>query len=282
MQAERVDADVHRTGVCSLVALANDAVHKSSLAAEGLEWRVLQGGQGEQALVFLPGALGSGEIFARQIEAFGKSRRVLVLGYPGCNDTARMTRSFLHVIGQLGVETAHLVGSSLGAYWLQVFTHAAPGIARSLVLGNTFVDAEPLQANPLFERAFLERTPAEGVKERWMAFLEQLPPSLLRELLRKLAGELQAAHELHGRLRTVAHAGMVPLSKVDPAAITVLSCDDDLITSEGLSERVHAAYPGANHVRLKRGGHYPHVNEPEAYNHVIAHACGLANKQVRP
>jgi maspardin len=260
-------------------AAAVDAVTrratKSRINAAGLEWTVLELGHGEKTLVLLPGALGTVEIFSKQLLRFSEHARVVVLGYPGSADQALMTESFYALLQKLNIAKAHFVGSSLGAYWLQVFTHERTGMVESLVLGNTFVDAEPLQANPLFARPFLEQNSAGRVKQAWLDFVEGLPASELRSLQLAHVGPHQAAEELHGRISTVANAGHTPLSSVAPDKIALLTCDDDAITHGAMGEALSAAYPGVRHERLPRGGHYPHVNNAAAYNAVIASVCGL-------
>jgi maspardin len=250
---------------------------KTRIGSEGLEWTVLELGQGEQTLVFLPGTLGTVEIFSKQLLYFSRACRVLVLGYPGNPDKTSMTASFYARLEELRIAKAHFIGSSLGAYWLQVFTHDRDDVAESLVLCNTFADAEPLQNNPLFVRAFLASTNAEHVKDAWLKFVDGLPPSELRDLQQACVGPFQPAEELRGRAMTIAHAGRTPLSSVPAARITLLSCADDPIISKAMADAMGDAYPEARHVRLQNGGHYPHVSNTAAYNAVIAEACRLAN-----
>jgi pimeloyl-ACP methyl ester carboxylesterase len=187
-----------------------------------------------------------------------------------------MTDSFYALLQQLEIAKAHFIGSSLGAYWLQVFTHERSDVVESLVLGNTFVEAEPLQANPLFARPFLNENSAEQVKQAWIEFLGGLPASELREMQLSHVGPYQAAEELRGRLLTVASSGHTPLSSVPRSKITLLTCDDDAITNGAMGEALSRAYPGVRHERLPWGGHYPHVSNPQAYNAVVASACGIA------
>ena len=65
-----------------------------------------------------------------------------------------MTSAFNQLMTLLHVDRAIFVGSSLGACWLQILTSSGnPQLTRRvehLLIGNTFVDAEPLQKSPLF------------------------------------------------------------------------------------------------------------------------------------
>lgn len=240
----------------------------------GLDWRVVEAGSGPRTLVFLPGALGTEEVFARQLLRFSHHGRVLLVGYPGHADQTTMTAGFEALMDELRVHQACFVGSSLGACWLQVFTHHRPGLAEHLVLGNTFVDPEPLQANVLFQRSFLDAATADAVKARWVEHLKSLPASLLSDVLLELTAAAQPAEELHGRLLTVAHSGPVPLSRVPASRLTVLSCEDDPITHGVMGEALRQAYPHARHERLPSGGHYPHLSNADAYDRLVAEVCG--------
>ena len=52
--------------------------------------------------------------------------------------------------------------------------------------------------------------------------------------------------------------------------MTILSCEDDGVTTKEIAEQVCKSYPQARHVAFSGGGHYPHVNRPEQYNKLLA------------
>lgn len=68
------------------------------IVSSGLSWNMLERGEGERSLVFLPGTLGSVEIHNRQIETFSANSHVVVLGYPGSVDLPRLSDSFWDIL----------------------------------------------------------------------------------------------------------------------------------------------------------------------------------------
>ncbi len=232
-------------------------------------------------LVMLPGALGSHLVFYRQwkhLDLYQPARRVILVDYPGSSDLTRMAAAFEELMRLLKVERAIFAGSSLGACWLQVFTSSiAPSMVQRtehLLIGNAFVDAEPLQLNPLFVRSLVNDKPADELKKKFSGFIEAMPDGELRSAQICFA-RVQTAEQLSGRLRMVANVGAIPLSKVAQERMTVLTCDDDGVTTKDIGNLVCAAYPKARHVSFESGGHYPHVNQAARYNELLGEILAL-------
>lgn len=241
----------------------------NQLTSYGLTWNVLDRGHGPDTLVFLPGTLGSAHIFREQVEAFSQRNRVLVFGYPGNSELARMSDSFWNLLHLLGVDATYLVGSSLGAYLLQHFTSESTRGVKGLLLGNTFVDSFRLRFIRMFEPEFIDgATPAEA-KRSWLDFVANLKSEVLRSTLLPMVRDEQSDEELHGRSRAIAHLGKVSLSALPPSRIGLLSCADDPVCNAETAAEVAAAYPGARHVRLTAGAHYPHVINADEYNRAL-------------
>ena len=249
-----------------------------SAELDGLTWRVVDSGVDSSVdrrpVIMLPGALGSAKIFYRQFEFLQHDptpRRVVLVDYPASRDVEAMARGFDRLLDLLGIDRAVLVGSSLGACWLQVFTSSGRPLAsrvEHLLVGNTFVDAEALQKSPLFARSLVNERPAVDVKSVFHDFVLSLPPCELRTVQLELMRE-QSADDLAGRLKMVANCGTIPSSIVPHERITVLTCDDDGVTTREIADVVRNAYPGARHVAFPAGGHYPHVNRPDDYNELL-------------
>ena len=225
----------------------------SSYALNGLTWRVLDAAGDSQVdrvpVVMLPGALGSHKIFYRQWEFLqnaGMGRRLVLVDYPG---------------------------SSLGACWLQILTSSGnlqlTQRVEHLLIGNTFVDAEPLQKSPLFARSLVNDKSATEVKRVFHEFVLGMPECELRTVQIAFMAE-QSADDLANRLKMVANAGVIACSSVPQDRMTILSCEDDGVTTKEIAERVCKSYPRARHVAFSNGGHYPHVNRAEQYNKLLA------------
>lgn len=265
--------------------IALEAGHPSrSYGLDGLTWRVLDTGahslEDRSAdrcpVVMLPGALGSHKIFYRQWEFLqreGTQRRVVLVDYPGSSDTAAMTNGFEQLLSLLHIERAVFVGSSLGACWLQIITsagnHRLTQRVLHLLIGNTFVDAEPLQKSPLFARPLINDKPAAEVKKVFHDFVMGMPACELRTVQLAFMAQ-QTADDLKSRLKMVANAGVIPCSSVPQDRMTVLACNDDGVTKGEVADGVRKSYPRARHVAFESGGHYPHVTRSDAYNKLLA------------
>ncbi len=237
-----------------------------TVVAGGLAWSVLEGGQGPETLVLLPGTLGTVEVFYKQVLKFSEACRVVVLGYPGESDAQAMTASFRELLQELDIGEAHFVGSSLGGYWLQVFLQGDTARVKSLVLGNTFVDPARLRFLKMFDPAFLAGSEPDGVKDAGLGFVHALPNVELRDFMMEAVGARQAAVELDGRSRTIAHAGRAVPLDLPSGRVTLLWCEDDKVIDADTWDELARAYPGARRVRFPAGGHYPHLLRSGDYN----------------
>ncbi|GLC97984.1 hypothetical protein Tamer19_73930 [Cupriavidus sp. TA19] len=250
-----------------------------TVVARNLSWSVLEAGQGSETLVFLPGTLGTVEIFYKQLLKFSEHCRVVILGYPGECDPEAMTASFHALLGELGIDTAHFVGSSLGGYWLQVLLRNDTARVKSLVLGNTFIDPSRLRFLRMFSPSFLASHEPDGVKAEWLDFVQALPDLELRDFLLEAVGVRQSAAELDGRSRTISLAEPTRALNLPADRVTILWCEDDKVISAETWRELVSAYPDARQVRLPAGGHYPHLLMSDAYNNEIAYRVGLRHAQ---
>ena len=268
--------DFQSLAAADAAQLLDGKAKKYPVMSAGLAWSVMECGQGDRTLVFIPGTLGTVDIFCKQVLEFSVTARVVVLGYPGVSDRRLMTASCYELLKQLRIEEADFVGSSLGAYWLQAFTCEDARCAKSLVLGNTFIDPRRLRFIKMFQSAYLESADADHVKQSWMDFVHGLASEELKAFLADDVGGSQDAGELYGRSLTIAQAEPVPLSAVPPERISIITCDDDKVIVDETARELVNAYPAARHVRFESGGHYPHILNTAAYNEEIYKRCGIA------
>ena len=118
-------------------------------------------------------------------------------------------------------------------------------------------------------RSLVNDKSAAEVKKVFHDFVMGMPECELRTVQIALMAE-QAADDLANRLKMVANAGVIACSSVPQDRMTILTCDDDGVTTKEIAEEVCKAYPRARHVAFSSGGHYPHVNRPEQYNKLLA------------
>jgi non-heme chloroperoxidase len=118
----------------------------STVSVRGTELEYVEQGQGEP-LVLVHGTLGDYRSWAPQADSFGKSFRTIAYSRryhhpnPCVGDesdyTARLHADDLaELILGLGLESAHVVGTSYGAYTALFLAARHPGRVRALVLGD--------------------------------------------------------------------------------------------------------------------------------------------------
>jgi pimeloyl-ACP methyl ester carboxylesterase len=245
----------------------------SELCVEGHTWRWLDSQGPGPTAVLLPGSIGDGAMFVRPFLSLGGRMRLVCVTYPALADPQALARGLQAVCEHLALPPVVLVGSSFGAYWAQFFALRAPHRVRRLVLGNCFVDAGDLSANPLFDRGRVEGAMPEAVHAEWLARVHASADGELKELQLLMLSERQTPDNLHARFLGVVRASPCGPLALAPEQVTVLSCDDDPLIPEPVRRRVEAAHFGAQIVQLPSGGHYPHVLNVAAYERMLVDAC---------
>ncbi len=95
-------------------------------------------GEGDQTFVLLPGGMGSGEFYFRQIQALEKEYRVLTLDYPlELKDNNNLADGIMALIESLNLSNIILVGQSYGGMIAQVIAKRHPLKIAGFALSNT-------------------------------------------------------------------------------------------------------------------------------------------------
>lgn len=175
------------------------------------------------------------------------------------------------MVQHLGLPPGRVVSSSFSAYWLQFYGLRHPQNVTSLVLGNGFVDGTDLAANPMFDRAFVEGISAQDLHSEWLKRVRAAPTAPLQQLQEIMLAERQSPLNLQARFLGVVRSKACPPLPLPDTAITVLDCEDDPLIPPHVRERLRQQYPGARHVSLPTGGHYPHVLNPQGYEDLLTH-----------
>ncbi|MEO8858309.1 MAG: alpha/beta hydrolase [Burkholderiaceae bacterium] len=250
----------------------------------GLTWHVIETRASRDApvLVMLPGTLGTAVIFADVMQALGPRVRLLSVSYPMIEDIERLADSLGALMTGLGIERASVVGSSLGGFLAQHFAARHPERVDRLILGNTFHD-------PALTRRVTGRQPVDSLRAQ--------PPRMHRDMVvnsvktwpetdpltRKLktllidsGTRLLSARAMKARVLAVQAGPAVPRLKIGDDRITIIDCEDDPLLPRSVQDSVVRRYPGARHVRLDSGGHYPYVVRMQDYVATLEQALGIA------
>ncbi len=254
-----------------------------AVRVDGLLWKVIatRGRHGGPTLVMLPGTLGTAAIFREPIERLGGSVRMVSLTYPLIDDIERLADSLAALMDKLAIPHASVVGSSLGGFLAQHFAARHPQRVDKLILGNTLCDPgltrRIVQRQPVEE---LRAAPATRHRDMVLASVRSWPetePAVtqLKALLIDSGTRLLSPRAMKARVLAVQAAPAAPALAIAGARITIIDCEDDPLLPRAVQDDVVRRYPGARHVRLKTGGHYPYIVRPDAYCAVLERALGI-------
>jgi pimeloyl-ACP methyl ester carboxylesterase len=243
--------------------------------ANGLEWDVIDTGMPSSdapTLVLLPGTLGTAGIFRAQIDGLRDIARVIALTYPVERDLGRMVDSLVALLDELGVDTFHVLGSSLGGFAAQWLADRVPDRIETLFIANSLVDPVPSRKR-LPPLDTLEAMNGEQHKEiilKSVAGWDE-PEPVFAELKKRLAesAETIGGEGLKARVLALQNADPVPPLVVAPERIVIIESEDDPLIGADIRLAVEERYPGATIKRFRVGGHYPYVTRPAEYNAII-------------
>ncbi|MBI4771514.1 MAG: alpha/beta hydrolase [Chloroflexi bacterium] len=245
------------------------------LRVDGSLWQYFALGQGSEAVLFLHGMGGGGEIWWQQMAALQDRYRVLAVTYPPLGELAALSHGIMAVLEAEGVGKFSVVGSSLGGYLAQFLLSRHPERIRRALLGNTFPPndvfasrATPVwKLQPLLPEWFLMRF-FRGV------IAGQLYPAsghsaLARAtLLEQSYGGMSKA-QFVARYRCVLEKFAPPDVQASGAPVMIVEADNDPSVPEVLREKLKETYPSAEVHTLHNVGHFPYLNQPEEYTALI-------------
>jgi pimeloyl-ACP methyl ester carboxylesterase len=245
---------------------------------DGVAWEYVVGGDGEEALLILPGGAMVGEAGFTRIPAFEKRYRVIAPSYAPVPTAAQLLDGLAGVLDAEGVREAHVLGPSYGGIVAQGFVRRHPERVRSLILANTLV---PPRRMPRVARLFLALLPLVPVG--WLRSLRE------RGLARAFSGVPSVPVEEGAFWRDYQHGLISGLSKAQlrdmyrlgidlvesfrfgpddlaswPGRILILESDEDFLTPEQRAE-LGRCYPRAGVHTIHGAGHTPWMSHKEEY-----------------
>ncbi len=234
-----------------------------------LRW--LERGEGE-AVVLLHGLLGHMLHWDEALDALAPSCRAMALTLPILDPGFRYTsvpalaahvRRFLDV---LGLERAVVGGTSLGGHVAARLALAAPDRVSGLVLTGSSGLGVPASARGAAHgpgAAFVRARIEDSVYDRALVTPEWV--EAVHRVLAEPATALRAA-----RVARAAKRDGLEQRLGDIAVPTLMVWGaDDRITPPAVAERVRARIPGAQLVLLRRCGHAPMIEQPQAFAAVV-------------
>lgn len=237
------------------------------------DWHIRELGEGSRTIVLLPGAMGTADVFCRTALTLSDHIRCITVTPPGWADVNRMADALAALLDRLALAQAHLLGSSISGYLLQVFGLRHPQRVATLFLGNTFADASLIQAR-LPRPDALVRMPAEDVMREVPSHLvpeaqRHSPDPELAALMAHLVGSAQSADTLKARLLMLALAESVAPLDLPSEKIVLIDDASDPIVPEETRQQLRQRYANSEQHAITGGGHYPMVLQSSAYVEVL-------------
>jgi lipase len=238
----------------------------------GVDWRYYTGGNGEQVVLRLSGALGLAEFSFQQIRLFESRFRVISPDYPPVRSLDEITEGLLAILDAEGVERAHVSGGSFGGLLAQALVRRAPERVASLVLSHTGAPdgrrrgaataIVALMPGPLLRvllKARLGRT-LDGADPFWRHYFDR-------------AIDQMSKADVMSRVRLQAEFGAQRWVASDLTAwdgqILVIEGEDDPLFPPAARERLRALYPRSRVHTFQGTGHAAAVRKPDEYAELV-------------
>jgi pimeloyl-ACP methyl ester carboxylesterase len=257
------------------------------LTINGCTTEYWETGQGDP-LLFIMGTGMSGQAWKFQVEHFAEQYRCITydmrgVGVADCTDSqytpALLAEDALALLDERGIESAHVVGFSLGSCTAQEMLLRYPDRVRSAVLLSTWGrTADEHHVRRHYEsRVNALRHASMDVFRRFAFWMWS--PTLLDEEhqrileLEKILASFTGSKDVSGFIghfeADLAHDAVDRLGAVK-APVLVLHGDEDRITLPRYNRRVAAAIPGAELVEVPRAGHLAFLEQPAGINAAIS------------
>lgn len=244
------------------------------VSAGGYDWPLVDTGGRGPTLIMLPGAVGTCEMFFKQLKALGDSIRIISISYPAESSPEKLADGLAALMSKLDIPHASVLGSSFGSYWAQFLALRHSTLIDTLFLGNSFVTADELITNPLFDPNWVRHTDAVEIQLRWKEQIELAPTSELKSIQLDMLSGRQSPENLKSRFLGVIAARTSPRLSLDPKRIVIIDTEDDPLISARSRQAVRDQYSGAVVFELNAGGHYPHILNQTAYDDIIRQMLG--------
>lgn len=245
-----------------------------------LHLHYVEEGEGEPFLL-IPGLMGLAKAWEFQFPFFSGRYRCISFDHRGTGESDKPEDAYstrliaadaVALLDALGVERAHVAGTSTGGCVLQNLALDHPERVRCCIFTNTWTAADPYMTR--LQRARMQVARAYGPEAYiefsslwtcgWTQF-RHMYENLL-ELERRQRETIAPVEVLVARLEmTLRHDRTAELGRVDRPSL-VIGAKDDALTPPYFAEDLHAAIPGAELVILEEGGHYSYRRSHAQWN----------------
>ncbi|WP_108661540.1 alpha/beta fold hydrolase [Acuticoccus kandeliae] len=252
---------------------------EARVTLNGREWGVIDVGTDGPVLILIPGTLGRADVFWQQMEALAPRARVLATTYPASGGVTEWADDLVALLDACGIDTATILGTSLGGYLVQHFGATHPERVAKLLPANTLVSTEASRSRPPYTLDVLSAPIADlraGLHKGLGAWREAHPDQaeLVDLLLGEVDGRIPEA-ELRTRLNALKTAPTLASVPIPATRIATIEGDDDPLIQPASREEVRAHLAPAVSYRFAWGGHFPYVVRPGLYTGLLETELGL-------
>jgi aminoacrylate hydrolase len=237
------------------------------------------------AFIFIPGLVGLLNAWEFQMAEFSARYRCISFDHRGAGDsdkppdsysTAAIARDVIGLMDTLGIEKAHVAGTSTGGTVLQHLAIDHPDRLRACIFSNTWVKADEyiMRVQTARKQIALAYGPAEYVKvsslftNGAMQFRYNL--DRVMELERRALATVAPPDVLAARLdMTMTHDRSADLHRIKNPCLIVGTRDDATVPAYQ-SEDLHKAIAGSRLILVEEGGHYSYRRHWQEWNKLVA------------
>lgn len=239
-------------------------------------------GQGP-AFLFIPGLVGLLNAWEFQMAEFSKRYRCISFDHRGAGDsdkpkdsysTQAIARDAVALLDTLGIEKAHVAGTSTGGCVLQNLAIDNPQRLNCCIFSNTWVKADEYitRVQMTRKRIALAYGPEEYVKVSSLftngAMQFRYDLDKVMELEARALKTVAPVEVLAGRLdMTLTHDRVADLGKISSPSLIVGTRDDATVPFYQ-SEDLHKAVSGSKLVIVEEGGHYSYRRHWQEWNRI--------------
>jgi aminoacrylate hydrolase len=234
--------------------------------------------------LFIPGLVGLLNAWEFQLAEFSKRYRCIAFDHRGAGDsdkpadayaTELIARDAVALMDALGIDKAHVAGTSTGGCVLQNLAIDHPDRLRCCIFSNTWVKADEYinRVQMTRKRIALAYGPEEYVKVSSLftngAMQFRYDLDKVMELERRALKTVAPVEVLAGRLdMTMTHDRSGELHKIRNPAL-IIGTRDDATVPFYQSEDLHKAVKGSKLVIVEEGGHYSYRRHWQEWNPIV-------------
>ena len=242
-------------------------------------------GEGD-AFIFIPGLVGLYDAWSFQLDHFAKRYRAVTFDHrgtgesdkptgPGAYSTQAIADDVIALMDTLGIDKAHIVGTSTGGCILQNLALDHPNRVRGCIFNNTWVTADEFITRVALTRKRIAESygPEEYVKVSSMftSGADQFRHNFdaVMELEKRALETIGSVEILAARLdMMLAHDRTSEIGKIDKPALIIGTMDDATIPYY-FAQDLNEAIPGSELQFFDDGGHYSYRRHPKKWNTTV-------------